>query len=445
MDIRIAKGKFNRASVEAISSKSYVHRDLIAGGLSKDKISVVTNIKSEDMHATAGCLVAMGAEIQDIKSGFSIIRNVSPGDKITLDCKESGSTARFIMPVAAQLYNDVYMSGSGRLPSRPFAELCNALRAHGLSVSSDFLPVNISGQLKPGCFKLPGNVSSQYISGLLFALPVNEYGDSVIELTSPLESENYVRMTISVLADFGIGIKREENRFFINGGQKYSLDIKPDEEGFKRIEAEGDWSNGSYVLSMGAAGGSIEALNLDLTSLQGDRAYIDCIKRMGAGVSVTEDLPLSDGVKQGKRIAVSHKELKGAVIDGKNIPDLIPALAVVAAFADGESTFCNVKRLRIKESDRIKEILKVLEAMGASGEAVLKNDDIDLIVKPVSRVPDEIVIDGANDHRIVMAGAIAAAGAGRPVIIKGAEAVRKSYPGFFDMCRDELKMSVEVL
>ncbi len=428
MDITVSKGNFKDAEARAISSKSYVHRQLIAGALSNDRITVVTNIKSKDMTATAGCLRSMGAVLHDTEEGYGIEEGIRSGNRTVLDCGESGSTARFLMPLAAAFYDEVRLVGHGSLPSRPFRVLCDVLNEHGVTTTSDFLPIGMRGRITSGIYRIPGDVSSQYISGLLFTLPLLSGKESRIELLTPLESGGYVDMTMAVLRSFGIRIEVLPDGFRIPGGQTYGLSP----EMGSRLVAEGDWSNSAYLLCMGAVGGRISLTNLNLESIQGDRAILDCLRTMGADVMTGTD-----------SVTVGRRPMTGIDTDVRNIPDLVPALAVAAAFAEKDSCFRNVKRLKIKESDRLSEILKVLSAIGASGHVVDMDDDLDLCVSPIKRAPDYVLIDSANDHRIVMAGVIAAAGLSCPVTIRHAEAIAKSYPGFFDVCRDVLGMDVK--
>lgn len=429
MDIKITGPDKIDASLSAISSKSYVHRLLIAAALSDKESFIKTNIISKDMTATVNCLNALGGELKIVDGGIKVAHGLSFSDEAHLDCIESGSTARFMLPVAAHFSSSVLMTGEGKLPERPFGPLCEALRKNGVRVDSDLIPIKTEGRVKAGVFELPGNVSSQFITGLLFTLPLLE-SDSRIVLTSHLESAAYVDITIEVLKLFNIRIDVEENGYLVKGNQKY--------EGPTEIIAEGDWSNAAYVLGMGAIKGKITLDNVNNESVQGDRAVINVLKSFGSTIVLTK--------AQGKEnISVEKNGLKPVTIDGSEIPDLIPALAVIASFAEGESKFLNIERLRIKESDRIKAIEDILKAIGRESEVITREGHEDLVVKGVPAGEIEfsspITIDGYNDHRIVMAAAMASLGVDVPVLIKGACAVSKSYPTFFEECR---KMGFEV-
>ncbi len=460
MDITISRGNMREASLPAISSKSYVHRLLIASALSAQKCFIKTNIISDDMKATAECLNRMGAFIRETEEGFYVESPVCPGKEVSLDCGESGSTARFLLPIASCLYEKVSMTGHGRLTGRPFGPLADAMRENGVSVSADFLPLTTSGILKSGTFRIPGDISSQFITGLLMALPLLNK-ESAIALSSPLASREYVDITLEVLRRFGIEIRKTDGAYTVSGGQKYELcmqDAGPATEsvslfapkgpgrqlpvspagiadsqtagggtvcaagpsgrkavqivptgpasGYHNITAEGDWSNGGFLLGMGALGPGITLTSLNPASVQGDRAVLDALKAFGADVTQ----------KGGDAFRAAKRPLHGIDINGSDIPDLIPALACVAAFADSESVFRNVGRLRLKESDRIETVKNALKAAGADAHAEEHDGVTDLFIKPVSLVsgssPETFTIDGANDHRIVMAAALLAAGSG---------------------------------
>lgn len=366
MNIKIQPGKLS-GKIEAIPSKSDAHRLMIANYLAG---GAPLNLPwtSKDMDATAACLKALDC------------------DEV-LDCGESGSTARFILPVAAALKEEASLTGHGRLTSRPFRELCDAMRANGASFDRDLLPMTVKGKLKSGIYELPGNVSSQYISGLLFALPILE-GDSVIKLTTALESVGYVNMTLKVLKSFGIKVTEENNEYRVPGGQKYILP--------KKIKPEGDWSNAAFWLAAG-----IEVTGLDNDSYQGDKAI----------VKIVEDAKLQGDLH----------------VDVKDIPDLVPIISVIASGRQGTTHIENAARLRIKESDRIKTVCEMINNLGGTAKELPEG----LIIEGTGSLKGGTV-DSANDHRIVMATAIASILCTEPVLITDAAAVEKSYPTFFE-------------
>ena len=309
-----------------------------------------------------------------------------------LDCGESGSTLRFLLPVCAAKPHDleapIVLTGSGRLPSRPNGPLLEALRSHGAQIHGDFLPLTVDGGLFAGDYELLGNVSSQYFSGLLFALPLLE-GDSTLRYTSPLESRPYVDLTLSVLRQFGICIDEMENGWRVPGGQRYASP--------GTAEAEGDWSAAAFWLGANMLGNAVTVEGLNDHSCQGDQAIETLLSRVGGEINVTDT------------------------------PDLMPILSAVAAAIPGKVTrITGAARLRLKESDRLAAMAKTIQALGGQAE----------------ELPDGLIIhgtklkggtvDGMNDHRVVMSAAIAATACQEPVTILGAEAVNKSYPDFWN-------------
>ncbi len=402
----------------AISSKSQVHRLLIAAALSENETIVATNIISQDMEATVACLTQMGCEITQQSGQLSIKPRIHEQAEECIPhlfCRESGSTARFLLPVAAARFPQFYMEGSGKLPERPFAPICSALREHGCAISSDFLPLHAVGKITSGTYRIAGNVSSQYISGLLFALPLLE-GDSRIMLTTDLESASYVDMTLQVISMFGIRVNVVPFGFEIPGGQKYQSP--------GAVQAEGDWSNAAFFLGMGALHNRITVTGLRTDSLQGDKKITELLRQFGAKVSISEAENLQD-------VTVEGKELQAITTDVSQIPDLVPALSVIAAGACGESRFCHAERLRMKESDRIESILHMLKELGGVARTEETSEGTTLCVTGCGQLHGGTV-DGAGDHRIVMAAAMAACITDGEVCIVGADAVNKSYPSFFE-------------
>lgn len=389
MNITIHPRKLS-GQVEIPSSKSYAHRLLIAAALSDAPTEVRMNALSNDITATADCLRTLGAQIDRTDAGFLVhpIGSVS-AEHHTLFCSESGSTLRFMLPVAAALGASCTFTGAGRLPERPNAVLTEALKAHGVHTDSDLLPMRLSGSLSGGVYKIAGNVSSQYITGLLLALPLCK-DDSEIILTTNLESAAYIDVTLETLAPFGIAVERTKTGWRIPGGQKYRSP--------KTVSAEGDWSGAAFWHAANALGSDVVCMGLNEKSVQGDRAVVDMLNQLGG------------------------------VIDAAGTPDLVPALAVAAAAHPGTTRITGAARLRIKESDRLATIASMLKNLGGS----------------VDELPDGLIIrggkpfaggtvNGCNDHRIVMAAAIAATIAEGPVVIRDSEAVSKSYPSFFNV------------
>jgi len=410
VDIRILPADLS-GKLRAIPSKSYAHRLLICSALSDKKTFVRCAGSSEDIEATARCLTSLGAKIERAEGGFEVspVDLLSPIRGSTLDCGESGSTLRFMLPVACALGAEACFKLAGRLPNRPLSHLEEALSGQGCAFSGQGSPVlSSSGKLKPGRFVLPGDVSSQYISGLLFALPLLE-GDSVIEITGSIESKDYILMTLSALDKFGVHIEFEGNRLSVKGGTGYK---SPGE-----VEVEGDWSNAAFWLCAGALGGSgVECSGLNTASIQGDRAVLELLKSFGAELE-----------SRGDTVTVRPSSLRGIEIDARDIPDLVPALSAVAAVAKGRTVIRNASRLRMKESDRLRSVRETLSALGAD---IAETED-GLVINGRGRLRGGTV-HSFGDHRIAMMAAIASIACEGPVTIKNAEAVNKSYPHFFE-------------
>lgn len=393
-------------TVWAPPSKSAGHRSLICAALCNSPTAVNNFGESNDMTATADALTALGATVTRNGKTVKVTPVKKNNQNITIDFNESGSTARFVIPVAAALgAENITFTGRGRLPERPFDTLVEALRQNGVTCSSDKLPMTVSGQLKAGHFELPGNISSQYISGLLLALSIVE-GDSEIVLTSELQSRDYVLMTVNELRAFGAEIGIENDRFTVKGRPALTATTRT---------VEGDWSQAAFHLAAGAIGGDITVKGVSLDTLQGDSAIVDLLREFGADITVTDD-----------GINVKRSRLHSITIDASQIPDLVPILAVTAAFAEGTTVITNAERLRIKESDRLLETAVRLKAFGI--DAVETADGL----KIVGGKPIGAEITSANDHRIVMAFTVMAANSSGNSTIDGAEAINKSYPMFFE-------------
>ena len=385
----VLKGKLNIPA-----SKSCAHRAVICAALA-DGISELSGITmSKDIEATINAMTALGAEF-DIADDTIYVTGIKNLTKFAhIDCNESGSTLRFIIPVAAALGVDALFSGKGRLPQRPIDIYKRELSKHNIEFLTENMPYEIKGKLTGGIYKIEGNVSSQFITGLLFALPLIEH-DSEIIMTSHLESRPYVEITIDILKHFGISVEETENGFKIKGGQKYV----PHNE-----HIEGDYSQAAFFYVANALGSEVKICNLKPDSVQGDKKIIDLI-----------DSAISDG------------KITGYKADCSDIPDLVPVLSVLGAYGSKPSLIYNAERLRIKESDRLTACADMLNRLG--GNVAVTADGLD--IKPVKELHGGI-IDSFGDHRIVMSAAIAALKCNGEVIIKGAEAAEKSYPNFFN-------------
>ncbi len=406
MDISM---KWNRVcgNIPAIISKSDAHRALIAAALSDKPTRFKISLFSKDIDATLSCLKSLGVTVSTYND--SII--VAPiGKRVLnpeLDCNESGSTLRFLIPVAAAVSENPKFVGRGRLSQRPLTPLISTMTENGCSFSSESLPLSISGKLSSGDFVLPGDISSQFITGLLFALPLLD-GDSTITLSSPLQSAAYVDMTLDTLTQFNIDIKKTTDKFLIKGNQRY---ISPGE-----YKIEGDWSNIAPFMAAAALSGEITAYGFNPESKQSDIEILSIIKAFGADIQYSAP-----------EYSVASQTASPLSIDVSQFPDLFPVIAVLLCGANGKSLLYNAKRLRIKESDRIESTLTLIKNLGGTAEAT--NDSL-TIYGTGTLIGGKC--DSFNDHRIVMAAAVASLISEKEVIINNAEAINKSFPDFFE-------------
>lgn len=376
MDVRITPAAL-AGTITPPPSKSQAHRALIAAYLAGGVVQADQLPQSQDIQATRRCMEAL----------------LSPGREAPLlDCGESGSTLRFLMPVALALRGGGVFTGRGRLLERPQQPYFTIFEEKGIVYRREAGFLTLRGELTPGRYALPGNVSSQFVTGLLYALPLLD-GDSVLELTTPLESRAYVDMTLEALGRSGIAVREEGARFRIPGGQTY----RP-----CPMDLEADWSQGAFWYAARFLGHPVEAAGLNPASAQGDKVIADFFRRL-SGPEETE-------------------------LDLSGCPDLAPPLAAMAALRAGRITrLGNAARLRMKESDRISAVTQVLSALGAEVE---EGPD-SLTLRGKSRLPGGAAVSAHNDHRIAMMTAIAATRCTAPVVLTGAECVAKSYPDFW--------------
>lgn len=405
-------------SLKIPPSKSMAHRAVICAGLSKGT-SIIENIEySDDIIATINAMKALGVDIVEKKN--TLIIN---GEKIfskrerTIDCNESGSTLRFIMPIALVKDGESRFLGKGNLGKRPLNVYYEIFDKQGIEYKyeENILNTFIRGNLKPGEFKVKGNISSQFISGLLFALPLLN-GDSKIIITTNLESKGYIDLTLSMLSKFGIIIENlGYKEFRIKGNQNYKA---------FNYRVEGDYSQGAFFFAAGALNNDVVCYDLDDKSKQGDKEVIDILKNMGA--TLIKKTTTNNDLKE-CGLGFISKSLKGVTIDASQCPDIIPAMAVVASLAEGETKIINGERLRIKECDRLNAISTELKKLGANIEE-LENS---LIINGVKSLKGGKV-SSHNDHRIAMSLAIASTVCEENVIIDNGDCVKKSYPNFWN-------------
>ena len=401
-----------KGSVNAIASKSHLHRLLICAALAdKDTLLRCSLTDAEDITATISCLSALGAKMLH-RDNLLIITPIDRDrlpDIADLPCNESGSTLRFMLPVVSALGIRGRFHMSGRLPQRPLAPLDEELSRHGVRIwrrQPEILCCE--GGLIPGEYFLPGDISSQYVTGLLLALPLLN-GDSSLNVKEPIESEDYIAMTLDAIEEFGRSPSISGNRYEIRGGGMF---ISPGD-----VNVEGDWSNAAFWLCAGAMpGGDVRLRGLKGKSSQGDKEVCAVLERMGARVSWEGDvLCVSEGVR------------RGVEIDARAIPDLVPVLSAVAAVSQGTTVIKNAARLRFKESDRLAATAQTLNALGAR----VSEEADGLKIQGVPRLSGGNV-DSWGDHRIAMTAAVASTACGGPVSITGSGAVKKSYPQFWD-------------
>ena len=383
----LAEGK-----VCAPPSKSMAHRALICGALSKQ--SRIYNLAaSEDIKATLGCLKALGAEVEETEGGVRIgsLDPFKAPENAELFCNESGSTLRFFIPLCMLSGKKIVLKGSERLFERPLSIYEDICKEQGIEFVKDINSVSVCGRLKSGKYSVPGNISSQFITGLLFALPLIE-GDSTLEVTGKFESASYIDLTLSALNAFGIEIKREANVFYIKGSQSYQN---------SDYTVEGDMSNAAFLEGFNLLGGKVQVDGINENTLQGDRVYMDMYK----------------GLCEGKR-----------QFDLSDCPDLAPVMFALAA-AHGGASFTGTARLKIKESDRAAAMAEELSKLGIESE-IYENR---VVIKKGELHPPKQTLSGHNDHRIVMALSLLLAKTGGS--IDDAQAVKKSYPDFFEVIK----------
>lgn len=426
MDITVYPGTLG-GEVVAPSSKSEAHRALICTAFAAGATDVACSTSSADIEATVSCLEALGARIARTRDGFRVrpVPGTSATDNLpeplrgaVLDCGESGSTMRFMLPVVCALGYEASLTGRGRLPERPLSPLYEQLVEHGATISAQgSVPLRTRGRIRAGRYELAGNVSSQYVSGLMLAAPLLRAPVEIV-VTDPVESRPYIDLTVSVLRSFGVDVSQSRCTG-ASGAPARVYDVSAP-EGFSSpgsLVIGGDWSNAAFWLVAGALSDrGVAVRGLDAASVQGDRAILAALSLLGAHVLRTP-----------AGAAVRPAGLKGATLDVSDCPDLVPPLAAAAALAEGTTRIVGAARLRLKESDRIETVSAAIRALGGSVRA--SADGLEIDGSPRLRGG---VVDAANDHRIAMMAAVLATRCEGPTTILGAECVEKSYPRFFD-------------
>ncbi len=400
MNVTITPAKLS-GTVTPPPSKSQAHRVLIAAALGSGASTVSNVAFSQDIEATINCLENLGAHF--VRDGSTVTVQgmgaipMSPLRRMAyprLDCGESGSTLRFLIPIALAVRGGGIFSGRGRLMERPQKPYFDLFDEKGIFHEQKDGLLTVTGMLTPGEYRLPGDVSSQFITGLLYALPLLD-GDSEIVLTSNLESWGYIDMTLEALQWFNVHIEERKNGWFIPGNQLY----KP-----HSLTVEADWSQAAFWYAAKFLDNPVELFGLNWPSAQGDRAIDGFFRRLS--------------------------QMKDTGLDVSNCPDLVPPLAAMAALRPGCTTHIgNAARLRIKESDRLASVTAVLKALGAD---VAEGPD-SLTIRGKEALHGGVTVDSFNDHRIAMMAAIAATRCVKPITITGAQCVAKSYPDFWEV------------
>lgn len=413
-DLKIIPSKL-KGSVKIPPSKSMAHRAIICAALS-DGICRIDNIDySDDIIATINAMNSLGATIEkhdDYIEVVGIYKNINKiKENRIIDCNESGSTLRFLVPISLLFKGSNKFIGKGNLGKRPLTTYYNIFNDQGIKYSYEENNLNlvVDGELKPGVFEVEGNISSQFITGLLFALPLLN-GDSKIIITKEMESKGYIDLTLKAISDFGIEIiNNNYSEFIIKGNQKYNA---------RNYRVEGDYSQAAFFLCADGLGNNVLCRDLDLNSLQGDKEIIDILERMNVVFNANE-IGLSGEV---------NGELISTVIDGSQCPDIIPVLSAVSALSKGTTEIINAGRLRIKECDRLSAVTSELKKLGAQ---IIEKED-GLVITGVEKLQGGVEVWSHKDHRIAMTLAIASTMCKKPIIIKDYECVAKSYPSFFE-------------
>jgi len=396
-----------RGRLSVPTSKSLTHRALICAALAKGKSTITNVVMSEDIKATISALNQIGAKFTTNGNKITVrgIKNLKVPNQ-PIDCNESGSTLRFLIPLLSLTNKPVNFTGKNSLLARPQNVYKQLFDEDNLEFIHNTNVITVNGSVKARRYEVDGSISSQFFTGLMFALPLlNE--DSYITTIGSLESEGYIDLTIDILSKYGITITEIKNGYYIPGNQVY----KPFD-----YTVEGDYSQAAFFLVAGIINGSISIDNLEHESLQGDKEIIEVIKRMKGRLIYTEN-----------GFVANKSETSGTRVDISNCPDIGPIIALLGSVSKGTTTIVNASRLRIKESDRIDSTVNTLLALGAN----IKAEGDDIIIRGKTSLQGGTV-DSHNDHRIAMMASVAALVCENEVILYGANAVNKSYPHFFD-------------
>jgi 3-phosphoshikimate 1-carboxyvinyltransferase len=390
-------------------SKSVAHRAIVCAALSYGESLISPVDDSQDMQAMLQCMAALGADYT--REGRLLqIRGQShkPEGMPVLDCMESGNTLRFLMPLSLVLAGGGRFLTGGRLAERPLGPYEALFARQGIAFDRMADGFFVKGIIVPGRFELPGNVSSQFITGLLLALPLLN-GDSEILLTTLPESEAYLQLTMDTMADFGVQVQRPDpQRFLVPGGQSY----RP-----LNFTVEGDYSQAAVMLCAGALGSNVAIRGLNFDSHQGDKAVTELLIKMGA-----------DFVREDGACFMKANSLHGIRIDGGQFPDILPMMALVCCLSKGESLIENAGRLRLKECDRFAATVQELSGLGAD----IRAEGDSMVIHGREKLTGGVLADSHNDHRMAMMLSIAALHCREPVSLENPSCVKKTWPGYWD-------------
>ncbi len=393
-------------SITPPASKSLLHRSIICACMAKGESTIKNVIYSKDVEATLRAFESLGVKVIRDRNQIIIISDGydSFTEDVSIDCNESGSTIRFLIPVLSNNKN-AYFKGKSSLISRPMNIYEDIFNHQGLLFKRHTDYIETKGRISSGYYQIPGDISSQFISGLLFILPVLD-GDSIIEITGNFESSSYVDMTVKILNEFGIKVEKIGPKFFVQGNQKYQN---------SSVKVESDYSQLAFFAVLGIVNNDIEIRNISSDSLQPDKQILAIIEQMGGLIEQLDD-----------SLYIHRSQTTGITIDLSQCPDIGPILGVLAACSNGTTNIINAKRLVIKESNRLLSTYEVLKEFGVD---VLMSEDSLTIHGSMQLNANEL--DSFNDHRMAMSIAIAATIASSPIIINRAEAIEKSYPTFY--------------
>lgn len=399
MRMRVYPSKIE-GSISIPSSKSVLHRLIISACLCDDTTTIIATDYGKDIRATIDCMRCLGAKIIEVSGKIIITPIATPNQNVVLNVEESGSTLRFLLPIVASLGVTATFIGKEGIVNRPIKPIVDLLKKGGIAFSSDTLPLTISGKLKSGDYEIDGSISSQFITGLLFAFSITS-GDSSLVVNHGLVSSSYVDITIDVLKTFGVDISKD-NRYHIQGTKLVSPKV---------IETESDWSSACFMIALAVISGKVRIRSLNFDSKQWDKVILSLLAKMDAKFDC-----------EGSDLVVNKSKLTSTSFTCRDCPDIVPIMSIILANSEGISSISGVDRLKIKESDRLSNVMDMLSRLGIK----TRYDNDILYIYGGKMTPAKLV--GYNDHRMTIAGIVALSLVGGE--IDGVECTDKSYPTF---------------